>query len=76
MISSNSESALEDHTLHKPGLRDMVMLEVPTGVKISPNGNLVAISVRTTHWQENCYETVCYLYTIGVQLGMGRRLWN
>lgn len=62
MIPANSESSLPDPASYQPGLRDMIMLEVPTGVKISPNGNLVAISVRTTHWQENCYETVCYLY--------------
>lgn len=61
MIPSNSESSPQD-LAYQPGLRDMVMLEVPTSVKISPNGNLVAVGVRTTNWQDNCYETVCYIY--------------
>jgi dipeptidyl aminopeptidase/acylaminoacyl peptidase len=62
MTSANSESASQDLVLHQPDVRDMIMLKIPWDVKISPNGNLVAIGVRTTNWQDNCYETVCYLY--------------
>jgi dipeptidyl aminopeptidase/acylaminoacyl peptidase len=62
MIPSNSENAPQDLALHQPDVRDMIILDFPRIVKISPNGNLVAIGVRTTDWQDNCYETVCYLY--------------
>jgi len=47
-----------------PTLRDMVLLDAPTGVRISPGGRRVAIAVRTTNWKENRYETVCHVHDL------------
>src|SRR5690242_684184 len=43
-------------------LRDMLALETPMRVCISPNGSNVAFTVRKTNWKENRYEYHCYLY--------------
>ena len=53
---------VETRQVYQPSLRDLLLLEVPVGVKVSPNGSRVAISVRTTNWQANCYETICHLH--------------
>jgi dipeptidyl aminopeptidase/acylaminoacyl peptidase len=42
----------------------MIMLEAPSGVKISPGGRRVAIGVRTTNWKENRYETLCHVHDL------------
>ena len=49
---------------HQPTLRDMIMLETPTAVKISPGGFSVAIGIRTTNWNENRYDTVCHVHDL------------
>ncbi len=44
---------------YTPNLRELIQLEAPTEVRISPDGEKVAILVRTTNWKEDRYETVC-----------------
>ncbi|HNS51941.1 MAG TPA: prolyl oligopeptidase family serine peptidase [Anaerolineae bacterium] len=51
-------------TPYHPTLREMVQLEAPTGVRISPGGKRVAIAIRTTHWRENRYETICHVHDL------------
>ncbi len=46
---------------YQPGLRDLLQLEIPSEVKLSPGGMKAAILVRTTDWKNNRYETVCYV---------------
>ena len=48
----------------RPTLRDMIMLDVPIAVRVSPAGGRVAITVRTTNWKENCYQTVCHVHDV------------
>jgi len=43
-------------------LRDMLALEVPMNVRVSPDGNKVAFTVRTTNWKDNRYENFCHVY--------------
>ena len=45
-----------------PSLRDLINLDFPTDVKISPNGKKVAANIRRTNWKDNRYETVCMVY--------------
>ncbi len=45
-----------------PTPRDLIQLDLPSDVRVSPTGTHAAISVRTTNWQANRYETVCWLY--------------
>lgn len=55
-------SKSEDHTLYQPAPRDMLRLEVPVEVKVSPNGSRAAITVRTTNWKDNRYEQICCVH--------------
>jgi dipeptidyl aminopeptidase/acylaminoacyl peptidase len=48
--------------LYQATLRDMLALEFPARVRISPDGMKVAFTVRITNWKENKYESHCYLY--------------
>ena len=48
--------------LYQSTLRDMLALEFPENVRISPDGRKVAFTVRTTNWKDNRYEIHCYLY--------------
>lgn len=43
-------------------LRDMLALEVPMRVRVSPDGRLVAFTVQRTNWKEDRYEHICHLY--------------
>jgi dipeptidyl aminopeptidase/acylaminoacyl peptidase len=47
---------------HQATLRDLLALELPTNVRISPDGTKVAFTVETTNWKDNRYESHCYLY--------------
>ncbi len=47
---------------YQPTLRDMVLLETPEAVKLSPDGGKVAIKVRAANWNENQYENQCYVH--------------
>jgi dipeptidyl aminopeptidase/acylaminoacyl peptidase len=40
----------------------MVTLEGPVDVRLSPDGNRVAYTVRTTNWKDNRYENHCHIY--------------
>ena len=48
-----------------PSLRDMLALEVPLETRVSPAGGRVAISVRSTDWNEDRYEMHCLVYDQG-----------
>ena len=48
--------------LHQATLRDMLALEFPANVRISPDGTKVAFTVRITNWKENRFENQCYIY--------------
>jgi dipeptidyl aminopeptidase/acylaminoacyl peptidase len=48
--------------LYQATLRDMLALEFPANVRISPDGKKVAFTVRTTNWKDDKYERHCYLY--------------
>jgi len=56
----NNEAA----ALHQPTLREMLALEVPVEVKVSPGGGRAAFIVRTTNWKNNRYENVCYVQNL------------
>jgi dipeptidyl aminopeptidase/acylaminoacyl peptidase len=59
-----SEEQTNGATPYHPSLREMVQLEAPTGVRISPGGRRVAIAVRTTNWKEDRYETICRVHDV------------
>ena len=48
--------------LYQATLRDMLALEFPANVRISPDGTKVAFTVQCTNWKDNRYERHCYLY--------------
>ena len=64
MISTVAEEASGEDRPCQPTLRDMVMLEAPTAVKVSPGGRWVAFSIRTTNWKENRYDTACHVHDL------------
>jgi dipeptidyl aminopeptidase/acylaminoacyl peptidase len=64
MACSESTITSEKRTPYQPTLRDMLRLEVPFEVKVSPNGSRIAINVRTTNWKDNCYENVCHVHDL------------
>ena len=47
---------------YQPTLRDMLALEVPLDVRVSPDGTRVAFTVQKTNWKDNCYERHCHIY--------------
>jgi dipeptidyl aminopeptidase/acylaminoacyl peptidase len=51
-------------TLHHPTPRDLIMLEAPMGVVVSPGGQRVAIRTGTANWRDNRYECLCYVYEL------------
>ncbi|OQA98207.1 MAG: Prolyl tripeptidyl peptidase precursor [Chloroflexi bacterium ADurb.Bin222] len=48
----------------QPTLRDMVMLDIPFAAKAAPEGNQVALLTRTTNWNDNQYERLCYIHDL------------
>jgi dipeptidyl aminopeptidase/acylaminoacyl peptidase len=48
-----------------PTLRELIQLELPSDVKISPDGARVAILVRTTNWKDDRYDTICQIASPG-----------
>ena len=58
------KTASADCASYQPTPRDMLLLEAPVGVKVSPDGNRVAISVRTTNWKDNRYDNVCHVHDV------------
>ena len=55
MTFDENETTTENQTSYQPAPRDLLLLEVPIGVKVSPGATKVAIHVRTTNWKENRY---------------------
>lgn len=51
-------------TPYAPTLRDLLLLDLPTDLKVAPAGQQVAYTVRTTNWRKDRYEQRCYLYQI------------
>jgi dipeptidyl aminopeptidase/acylaminoacyl peptidase len=51
-------------TAHHPTITDMISLELPLQVRVSPKGRRVAYLVRTANWNENRYENQCYVYDL------------
>ena len=49
-------------SLHQATPREMLALEFPANVRISPEGTKVAFTVRTTNWKDNRYESHCRIY--------------
>lgn len=50
---------------HRASLRDMLALEVPMQVRVSPDGSKVAFTVEKTNWKDNRYESHCHIYDDG-----------
>jgi dipeptidyl aminopeptidase/acylaminoacyl peptidase len=40
----------------------MIMLPMPTEVRVSPRGSRAAVLIRTTNWRDNRYERQCHIY--------------
>ncbi len=51
----------ENVTAYQPTLRDMLALEIPYEIKLSPSGSKAAILAHTTNWKSDRYENVCYV---------------
>jgi len=51
----------ENTSPYQPTLRDMLALEIPYEVKLSPSGSKAAILAHTTNWRDNRYENICYV---------------
>lgn len=49
---------------HFPAVKDLIMLDVPVAVILSPWGEKVAVLVRRTDWKDNLYETVCQVHDL------------
>jgi dipeptidyl aminopeptidase/acylaminoacyl peptidase len=64
MIATVAEATSENNLPYQPTLRDMILLEAPVAVKVSPSGRRVAMGIRTTNWKENRYETVCHVHDL------------
>ena len=46
---------------HTPSIDELISLKRVTGSEISPDGKLVAYTVRETNWDQNLYETSIWL---------------
>ncbi len=64
MTASVAEAPSKSGVPYRPSLRDMVMLETPVAVKVSPGGRRIAMTIRTTYWKENRYENVCHVHDV------------
>ncbi len=50
----------------RPTLRELLALEIPYEVKLSPGGGKAAILAHTTNWKDDCYENVCYVQNLAL----------
>ncbi len=64
MTQETDHSQSQPNLPHQPSLREMIQLDAPAGVCISPNGLRVAIKIRKTNWQENAYETIVQIHDL------------
>ncbi|MFX0094146.1 MAG: hypothetical protein ACFFBD_20580, partial [Candidatus Hodarchaeota archaeon] len=53
---------LRKEDLYRATIDDMIKLNFPLQVKISPNGTKIAYSVREADLKENKYNILCYVY--------------
>jgi len=53
-----------DAVRYQPSLRDMLMLEMPSRLSISPDGDHLAVTVLQTNWRDNRYEAKCTVYDL------------
>jgi dipeptidyl aminopeptidase/acylaminoacyl peptidase len=61
-MTGESVDKSSDDMAYQPTITDLISLELPTQVRVSPGGRRVAYLVRTTNWNKNRYENVCYVY--------------
>lgn len=64
MTVDRSATSAERPGRYQPGLRDMLLLDQPQEIRVSPNGRRVAIKVRATNWNANRYDTLCYIHDL------------
>ena len=64
MTSQEHSAHTPDAPRYQPTLRDMVMLEAPYAVLVSPDGARVAFTVRSPNWKDDCFNDVCYVYDV------------
>jgi dipeptidyl aminopeptidase/acylaminoacyl peptidase len=62
MVSQKLDEHTTDHARYQPTVRDMVMLDAPLDVKVSPDGKWVAANIRSANWKDDRYDNVCYVY--------------
>ncbi|MGC9348884.1 MAG: hypothetical protein ACP5JG_12140, partial [Anaerolineae bacterium] len=62
--TDRAHAELEHRRAEQPTLRDMLLLAVPTGVRISPESTRVAFTIQAANWNDNRYETVCYVHDV------------
>ncbi len=49
---------------HHPTPRDLVTLEAPVGIVVSPGGERAAIRTATANWRDDRFEYQCYVYGV------------
>jgi dipeptidyl aminopeptidase/acylaminoacyl peptidase len=64
MTTPIAPAPAEKETPYAPTLRDMVMLECPVAVKLSPGARRVAIAIRTTNWNKDRYDILCHVHDL------------
>lgn len=64
MASDIRETESGHNAPYQPSLRDMLLLEVPFEVKVSPGASHLAFRVRTTHWQDDRYDHACHVHDL------------
>jgi hypothetical protein len=53
--------------LKNPSLRDMLGLDLPLGLKLSPGGSRLAFRVRSTDWKRNRYEYHLFVHDVAAE---------
>jgi dipeptidyl aminopeptidase/acylaminoacyl peptidase len=57
---------------HRATLRDLIDLDYPLRVRLSPVGGWVAFTIRSTNWKDDRYDLLCYI--TDVASGVTRQL--
>lgn len=47
-----------------PSFKDLISIEKPIVVRMSPQGDKIAYTLRYPNWKENRYEQACYVYFV------------
>lgn len=61
MSANRAPAVAENSATYQPAPRDLILLDLPVAIKVSPSSRYVAIGVQTTNWLANRYETKCHL---------------